>query len=262
MTAPVLVTGGTGTLGSLVVPRLQAAGRPVRVMSRHPHEPADGVAYVVGDLETGDGLDDALAGVETVVNCAGGARGDDAKAANLVRAATRAGVRHVVHVSVVGADRIPVASAVDRAMLGYFTSKRGAEEEIARSGLGWTTLRATQFHDLVLLVAQSMAKLPVLPVPAGFRVQPVDAAAVADRLTELALGTPAGLAPDVAGPRVYTLADLVRTYLEATHRHRPILPLRIPGGAARAVRDGAILAPGRAAGGRTWEDFLAERVAA
>ncbi|HJW63083.1 MAG TPA: NAD-dependent epimerase/dehydratase family protein, partial [Actinomycetes bacterium] len=60
--------------------------------------------------------------------------------------------------------------------------------------------------------------------------------------------------------RVYTMADLVRSYLRATNRHRPILPVWLPGRAARAFRAGANLAPDRAVGRRTWEEFLAERL--
>jgi len=66
--------------------------------------------------------------------------------------------------------------------------------------------------------------------------------------------------PDLAGPRVYGLDELVRSYLRATHRRRPLLAIRFPGGAARAFRAGANLAADRAVGHRTWEDFLAERV--
>ena len=77
---------------------------------------------------------------------------------------------------------------------------------------------------------------------------------------ELALGTPAGLVPDLAGPRVYTVADLLRGYLRARGKRRLMVPVRLPGKAARAVRAGANLAPERAVGHRTWEDFLAQRV--
>lgn len=100
----------------------------------------------------------------------------------------------------------------------------------------------------------------MIPVPAGFRFQPVDAGEVAARLVQLALGTPAGLVPDMAGPRVYGAADLVRGYLRARRKHRPIVPVRLPGKAARAFRGGANLAPDRAVGRWTWEAFLAERV--
>jgi uncharacterized protein YbjT (DUF2867 family) len=131
---------------------------------------------------------------------------------------------------------------------------------VADSGLPWTTLRATQFHDLLLKVAEQMAKLPVIPVPAGVRFQPVDTDEVAARLVELTLGKPAGLVPDMAGPRVSGMADLLRGYLRARHKHRLMVPVRLPGEAARAFRAGANLSPERAVGQRTWEDFLAERV--
>jgi uncharacterized protein YbjT (DUF2867 family) len=111
------------------------------------------------------------------------------------------------------------------------------------------------------MVARQMSRLPVVPLPSGVRVQPVDADEVAVRLAELALGPPAGLVPDMAGPEVRTAAELLREYLRAEHRHRAIVPVRLPGAAARAFRAGANLAPGRAVGRRTWEQFLAERAA-
>jgi len=256
----ILVTGGTGTLGRLVVPRLRDAGCRVRVLSRRSREAGDGIELVTGDLATGEGIDAAVEGAEIIVHCAGSPKGDEDKALNLVRAASRAGARHLVYISVVGADRIPVVSGVDRAMFGYFASKLAAERVVADSGLPWTTLRAAQVHDLILMVAQQMARLPVLPLPAGFRFQPVDAGEVAARLAELALSTPSGLVPDIAGPRVYGMDELVRGYLRATHRRRPIIPLWLPGKAARAIRAGANLAPERAVGRRTWEEFLVDRV--
>jgi uncharacterized protein YbjT (DUF2867 family) len=257
-----LVTGGTGTLGRLVVARLRDAGCPVRVLSRRPRDAGEGIELVTGDLATGQGVDAAVADVAVVVHCAGSRDGDECKAVHLVRAAARAGVRHVVYISVVGADRVPVVSAVDRAMFGYFAAKRAAERVIAESCLPWTTLRATQLHDLLFAAAQQMAKLPVIPVPAGFRFQPIDAAEVAARLVELATGAPAGLVPDVAGPRTYGMAELIRVYLRATHRRRAIIPVPLPGAAARAFRAGANLAPDHVAGRRSWEEFLAERTGA
>jgi uncharacterized protein YbjT (DUF2867 family) len=276
-----LVTGGTGTLGRLVVARLRDAGYRVRVLSRGSRQGGAGVGgagsaesgadskedwagteFVTGDLATGERIDAAVQGAEIIVHCAGSAKGDEIKARQVARAAARAGARHLVFISVVGADKVPIVSGVDRAMFGYFGAKLAAEQAVAESGLPWTTLRATQFHDLLFTTVQQMAKLPVIPVPAGFRFQPVDAGEVAARLAESALGPPAGLVPDMAGPRVYEMAELVRGYLRARGLHRPILPLWLPGKAARAVRSGANLAPNRAVGRRTWEDFLAARVGA
>ncbi|RVU17012.1 NAD-dependent epimerase/dehydratase family protein [Streptomyces antnestii] len=255
MTAPILVTGGTGTLGRHVVPLLREAGRTVRVLSRHGREAADGVEYVSADLlnDNGEGLCDALDGTEIVLHLAGGPKGDDVATRNLVRAAQRAGsVKHLVYISVIGADTVPVA---------WLRNKLAAEQAVAGSGIPFTTLRAAQFHDLVLTVVEKMAKLPVLPVPGGLRFEPVDARDVAAHLVELALGEPAGPVPDLAGPRVYGMAELGGGYLAARGRRRPKLPVRIPGKAGRAYRAGENLAgAGATRGGRTWESFLAERV--
>src|SRR5918998_2253061 len=161
-TSPILVTGGTGTLGQHVVRRLKDASCNVRVLSRRSRESGDGIEFITGDLATGEGIEAAVNGVETIVHCAGSNKGDEDKARNLVRAASsQTRLPHLVYISVVGADRIPVVSRVDRAMFGYFASKRAAERVVADSGLPWTMLRATQFHDLILTVAQQMAKLPV-----------------------------------------------------------------------------------------------------
>jgi uncharacterized protein YbjT (DUF2867 family) len=263
-TSPILVTGGTGTLGRLVVARLRDAGRDVRVLSRHrgalfEGDPGRNVESVCADLATRSDIDAAVAGVEIIVHCAGGASGDEAKARNLMQAASRAGARHIVYISVVGDERIPQESAIDRAMFGYFGSKLAAARVISNSGVPWTTLHATQFHDLIFNTVRQMAKLPVIPVPVA-RFQPIDAGEVADRLVELALGEPAGLVPDIAGPRVYEMVELVRGYLRATRRSRLVIPVRLPGKAARAFRNGANLAEDRAVGRRTWEEFLAARV--
>ena len=257
MDTSILVTGGTGTLGRLLVPRLRAAGADVRVLSRQEHA---GSGHVRGDLATGAGIEAAVAGAAVVVHCAGSNKGDEVKARKLVDAAVPAGVGHLVFISVVGADAVPVASRADRAMFGYFAAKLAAERIVAESGIPWTTLRATQFHDLMLATVRGMAKLPVVPVPSGFRFQPIDSGEVADRLCELALGAPAGRVPDVAGPRAYPMAELLSGYLRARGKHRLLVPLRLPGKAARAYRAGANLAPDRAVGRRTWEEFLAAAV--
>ena len=251
MTSPILVTGGTGTLGSHVVPGLREAGHEVRVLSRHGHESRDGVEYVTGDLLKGEGVEAAVAGVETILHLAGGPKGDDEATRNLMRAALRAGTWHVVYISVIGSDRVP---------LDYFRSKLVAERAVSDSGVPWTTLRSAQFHDLLLTVVQKMSKLPVIPVPGGLRFQPVDSGEVAARLAELTLGEPAGLVPEMAGPKVYEMRELIRGYLKARGKNRLMVPVPFPGKAARAYRAGENLSLDAVVGRRTWEEFLAARV--
>lgn len=257
---PILVTGGTGTLGRHVVRRLNSAGHHIRVLTRQPRNDEKGVSFARGDLLSGIGLDAAVAGVATIIHCAGSSKGDDTATRNLADAAARIGRPHLVYISVVGADRVPMTGSIDRMLFGYFAMKRRAEQVVMNSGLPWTTLRATQFHDLVLLVLQTLIKLPIIPVPSGFSFQPIDADDVAARLVELALEHPSGLVPDIAGPRVYAASELASGYLHAIDSRRPVVPIRLPGSAARALRAGANLDPAHAIAGKTWEEFLASRL--
>jgi uncharacterized protein YbjT (DUF2867 family) len=250
----ILVTGGTGTLGRQVVPLIQAAGWNVRVLSRHTHDRGDGVEYLAVDLLQADGIDAAVDGVDVVLHLAGGPKGDDVGTRNLVQAAERAGLKHLVHISVTAVDQLPFT---------YFKSKLGAEEAVRGSSVPWTVVRVAQFHDFAWKTAQGVAMLPVMPMPAGVRFQPVDARDVAERLAELALGEPAGLVPDLVGPKVYSMAELVRDYLNATGKRRLSLPIRVPGKAGKIYRAGGNLTlSGADVGTRTWEDYVAERTSA
>ncbi|WP_189748293.1 SDR family oxidoreductase [Streptomyces nojiriensis] len=242
----ILVTGGTGTLGVLVVDRLRKAGHEVRVLSRHaPDHPVD--------LSDGSGLDAATAGAEVIVHCAsntrGGGKGDETAARHLVDAARRAGtVTNIVYISIVGVDVVP---------LGYYRTKLKVERLLEASGLGLTILRTTQFHDLVAQLVDTAAKLPLVPVPmpSGVRVQPIAVGEVADRLAELAVPTPSGRVPDMGGPEIHTLPDLARTYLTATGRHRRVFSFPLAGKAYAGFKRGGNLTPSHAVGRLTFAQF-------
>jgi uncharacterized protein YbjT (DUF2867 family) len=254
MTSTILLTGGTGTLGRHITPLLQDAGFKLRVLSRHSHQPRNGIDHVSVDLLEGKGIEPAVDGADTIVHLAGGPKGDDQATRNLMRAAKRAGVQHVIYISVIAADKVP---------LDHFKSKLGAEQAVAQSGIPYTTLRAAQFHNLILKSVQTMAKLPVIPIPAGLRFQPVDSREVAARLAELTVNKPTGRVPDLAGPKVYGMAELVRGYLRARTKHRLLIPIPIPGKAGKAYRAGDNLNLTDAiTGTQIWEAFLAEQTLA
>lgn len=251
MTA-ILVTGATGTLGRALVPRLAEAGYQVRSLSRRP-PPASCPpgAWATGDLRRDAGLDQAVAGMDVIVHCASAPGGGDRTAArNLIAAARRAGAPHLVYISIVGVDRVPA---------GYYRAKLAVERLIEDSGLPWTILRATQFHELILRGCELLARLPVLLVPAGTSFQPVSAGEVAGRLACLAGQPPAGRAPDLGGPQVRGTRDLAHSYLRASGRHRRVVPIRLPGRAFAGYRHGGHLAPDQATGTVTFDEFLAAR---
>ncbi|WP_055584982.1 SDR family oxidoreductase [Streptacidiphilus griseoplanus] len=254
MGGAVLVTGGTGTLGRIVVRRAAAEGGEVRLLSRRaaPAAAPQGVRWCTADLVSGEGLDAAMEGVSVVVHCASDPRrpaSDLTAVRQLIEAARRVGGVHLVYISIVGVDRLP---------FGYYRVKRQVEELIEGSGLPWTVLRTTQFHDLPAQVFRALAKLPlVMPVPSGISVQPLAAEEVADRLVALAGGEPAGRVADMGGPRVIPGAEMARGYLRAVGKRRLLLPVPVFGASARGFRQGLHLSPERAVGSGTWEQYLA-----
>lgn len=249
MPTSILVTGGTGTLGRQVAARLVAGGHEVRVLSRKSPVPnGSRVGWAVGNLRTGDGIDAAVAGVDVIVHCATAPRGDADAARHLLDAARRAGSPHLVYISIVGVNCIP---------LGYYTTKLQVERLLIDSGLPVTILRATQFHTLLARMFSAQRVLPVLIVPARTSFQPIAVGEVADRLVDLALADPAGRVPDLGGPQMCPAADLARSYLHTVRRRRTVLPLWIPGRVGRGYRSGGHLTPEHADGHLSFEQYLA-----
>ncbi|MEU8522150.1 NAD(P)H-binding protein [Streptomyces sp. NPDC048577] len=243
----ILVTGGTGTLGRPVCDRLRADGHEVRVLSRHSPP------YAVDLRRGGPLVDRAVRGADAIVHCTNILRGDEAAARQLIEAAHRTGGRpHLVYISIVGVDRVP---------LGYYRAKYAVERMVRQSGLGWTIVRTTRFHDLVLRLLEALARPPVMMLPKALRDQPLEVTEAAARLAELAAGGPAGRVADMGGPEILGFTDLAVAYLEAAGRTRRLVETPLPGRVYRDLRLGAHLAPESAVGRVTFAEFLARRFA-
>jgi len=225
----IAVAGGTGVVGRHVVEAVRAGGDEVVVLSR-----GAGV-----DLIAGTGLEAALEGVDAVVDTAN-VETLSAKTAtsfferatgNLVAASVRAGVRHLVVLSIVGIDLMPY---------DYYAGKLAQERVSEASPVPWTILRATQFHEFA---GQMFARGKVGPlhVAPRARVQPVAAREVGQRLAALAARAPQGRVADLAGPREERLDDMVKAYAAHTGYRGWIPSVSLPGKQLKAMREGLAL---------------------
>jgi uncharacterized protein YbjT (DUF2867 family) len=264
----VLVTGGTGALGSELVPRLITKGYDVRVLSRRENPPVPvGARAVRGDLTTGEGVAEATSGADVIVHCATGAADGGMRAVISARATERTDVEptrvlldiakrngsvRFVYPSIVGVDRIP---------LGYYRTKLACERVIEESGVPYTIFRSTQWHTFAAEVCRRLTAAPVVMAPKGFRSQLLDPGEVAERVVALIEQDVEGHAPDMGGPVALSLREIVRAYLSAVGKRRAVLQVPIPGKTMRGLREGLNLAPEHADGRITWEAWLEKNTA-
>lgn len=243
----IAVAGGTGLVGRYVVAELRAAG----------HEPVVLTRSAGADVITGDGLDAALDGAGALIDVTNTPAMTGRKAVafftagtgNLLAAGRRTGVKNHVVLSIVGTGRPGMSS-------GYNAGKVAQEALVRRSGVPFSIMRATQFHQFIPELLDRIPG-PVLLVP-RMRIQPVAACEVAAVLAGLAAGPPAGMAPEMAGPEQAELADLARQLGQVRGSRRPVLRVRIPGAAGRAMAAGGMLPAGPGLRGtQTFADWLA-----
>ena len=245
----IVVLGGNGLIGRQVVALLRERGHDALAASR-----STGV-----DAVSGEGLDDALAGADALVDVTDSPAFDEASVlsffssttSNALAAEARAGVGHHVALSIVGVDRDPDAR-------GYLAGKVVQERLIRQSGVPFTIVRATQFYEFLSWIADASTvdgEVRVAPTA----LQPIAAAAVARIVTDAVTSAPAG-AFDVAGPERAPLADFVRRVVAASGLPRSVVEDSAVGYFGRDV-DGTSLVPVGEAhlDAETYEEWLAAR---
>jgi uncharacterized protein YbjT (DUF2867 family) len=201
----IIVFGGSGLIGTKVVKKLTERGHQVLAAS-----PSTGV-----DATTGQGLDDALAGAEVVVDVMNSPSFEEAavlafferSGGNLMRAEADAGVRHHVALSIVGIDRLQGN--------GYFRAKLAQERLIKAAGIHYTIVRATQFFEFLGAIAAASAAGDVVRL-SGAALQPIAADDVAEAVVGAALAAPLNGTLEIAGPERLPLSEAVERYLSAT----------------------------------------------
>lgn len=208
----IIIIGGTGLIGSKLLNILRERGHQAIAAS-----PNTGV-----NTMTGEGLDEALAGADIVVDVANSPSfADDAvldffttSGRNLLAAATKAGVKHHVALSVVGTDRL--------AESGYFRGKIAQEKLIRESGLPYTIVHSTQFFEFLGGIAASAAEGDTIRLsPAN--IQAISSDDVALAMADFTLGAPVNGIVEIAGPEKVRLSDLVQHYLTLKNDPRTVI---------------------------------------
>ncbi|MEV0612877.1 NAD(P)H-binding protein [Nonomuraea sp. NPDC050404] len=248
----ILVTGATGTLGGALVPALLKAGHEVRALSRAKRDDRGNVEWMWGDLISGNGVKEAVRDVDAIAHLATSGRNgrgavDVPGTRTLLILARSAGVPHVLFTSMVGADR---------AAHGHLRHKLEAERLVAESGLGWTILRCTPFHQWLHRRLDGFAALPALPVDRSLPWQPVHTGEVAARAAALLSAAPAGREIEYGGPQILNTGDLVKDWLSASGLRRPCVSVRYPGRLYAAQRAGDLTTDALPKGEITWHDYL------
>ncbi|GAB4041943.1 SDR family oxidoreductase [Spirosoma jeollabukense] len=259
----VLVIGGSGVLGSAVVNELQKNKVDFLTGSRHQiktdayskvNQSTD-IPWQPVDLITGEGLQASLIGVDTVLHLASGqgkiGQGpfEVAITRNLLKAVRQSDVKHLIHISIVGIDKIPFS---------YYRAKLDTEALIRESQVPYTILRATQFHDFVEFGLRKLLSLPIGFVPKKLRLQPIHLDAVVKRLYELAEAGNQNTILNLGGPQVYELGTLAKIWMQYRRITKPIVSIPILGSLMNAIAQGNATCPEKAIGSKTWNDYLAE----
>jgi len=243
--ALVLVTGGTGMLGSLVVRRLVEEGHEVRVLSRTDGPTQEGATRWVGDVRTGVGLPAAFEGAEVVVHAASNprrrVRETEVVGTTNVLAAARSNSSHVIYVSIVG---------VDRHRFPYYRAKRSAERLVESYEDTWAIQRATQFHQLLAF----FFSYGVFFRTPHLAFQPIHPGDVADRLVSLVGSRATGHAAELGGPEVLGIRELVEVKRRCTGKRTLLVPLPAVSWLGDFDRR-AHCTPEHAEGTTTWEQW-------
>ena len=207
----IVVIGGTGLIGSKVVARLKQKGHDALAAA-----PNTGVNTI-----TGDGLKDAMAGAQVVVDLANSPSFEDkavleffeTSERNLLPAEAAAGVRHHVALSIVG---------IDRSDNGYFRAKVAQEKLIKTSGTPYTIIRSTQFLEFLRGIVASSADGNIVRVSPGL-FQPIAADDVGAIVADVALAAPRNGIVEIAGPERAPFNEFVARYLKASGDPREVV---------------------------------------
>ncbi|MEZ4772716.1 MAG: SDR family oxidoreductase [Bacteroidia bacterium] len=255
----VLVTGGTGLLGRELVSFFENNHVPYVIGSRN--QPANDILkthWKKLDLATGEGLSECLENIDTIFHLASATRPfnpatDVEGTRKMLEAGKLSGVNHIIYVSIVGIDKLPIS---------YYKIKIAAEQVIKDAGVDYTILRSTQFHTFLNTTIKKALKYPVAFMPKAIKYQPVGLIFVVDKLMDIYENGPINDTLEIGGPEVITMGEAAAQWLKAHNKKRWIInvPITLAGKLGKNLAEGGLTTSAIVKHSQTWAEYLEQSI--
>ncbi len=253
MSAEILVSGASGNLGKCLTTILDREGLHYHITTRKKVQSGEKVLYL--DLQTGEGIDNGCVGKKIIFHLASGTKKADRSTdvlsvQKLIGASLKNKVSHFIFISIVGIEKVPIK---------YYKFKVEAENIIKSSGVPYTILRATQFHEFIDNMISTFLKYKIGPLQMNGKNQPIETSVVAEKMFDIYKNGPINNTLEIGGPQVLDFRHLSTSWQKYTHKKKMIIPIPTVGKALSAIRTGALTCSVMNHDSCSWEDYLKQK---
>ncbi|WP_075618472.1 SDR family oxidoreductase [Paenisporosarcina indica] len=250
----ILVTGSTGLLGSALLNQLSSSAYKIKITSRSKREQSAPFEWVYSDLLSGDGIEEAVKGVDVIIHAAT----SPLKNSRIVEVSGFGEflgkiqhIKHFIYPSIVGIDEIPFK---------YYKLKYEAEDLLKNSSIPHTIVRATQFHNFVEKSFLSKPLFKRYIVPGNMKFQSVDVSEFANHLIGLVDKGPQGRTDDFGGPDILTLREMAELKIRINNETNKVQTFSLPGELYKSFKNGKNTNDNQKMGKITFEDYLINKL--
>lgn len=248
--SPILITGGTGLLGKMVCQILDRKGVSYQIAT---HQKPGPINSVFMDLRTGEGMDQAIEYKNIILHLASDKTHPDHDVqgtALLLRSIhMKRKAPHFIYISIVGVEQLA---------LPYFKQKAKVEQLVTQSGLPFSIIKATQFHEYIDHLLSSFFRFGLGLLPKKVLVQPVSVAIIAEALVALCFNNPTFQGQLLGGPEVLNIEELATVWLKAQKKSNKYVSFSLWGDTGKKLKAGVLTCPKNMQAGLSWSSWLKE----
>lgn len=251
----ILITGGTGKLGSDIARVLQDKPYALSILTtQNNYTGNDKISYIKGDLTQIDTLEQLRSQFDVIIHCASNSKDSysvDIEGTHNLLMAIGPKIKHFIYISIVG---------VDKGISPYYQNKYSVEQEIFNYHIPFTIVRATQFHDLVLdRIIRPNEEHAKIKVPKGLKFQTIDVSDVALKVEEVLKEGPKQSVVNIGGPELLSLEEMIEPYIKIFHPEKTLENINDLNDFQKIFTTGINLCPESKYGKITWKEFLLTR---